>query len=203
MARLVGGGVGPVVVSGVSQRHVARAGAVQLAQHGQRIANRVPAFDADQRGNAPSAMDAHQVGSSGGHLEGVGIQLGQAVHHVDLLEHRLDRRRSGEVRGHVDRPELPADAAAPQPWDVSVERRQQAAGVAPQIQLVELIVEPLPQLPGQVVVPINQRHLAQQAASPIDERRSGRLPGAGARAGSRGGGARGGSDRGSRGSERR
>ncbi len=123
MPRLIGGGIGPVVVLGMGERHVARAGPVQLAQHRQRVADRVSALDADERGDASGAVDAHHVASAGGQLEGVGIQLGQPVHHVDLLEDRLHRGRTGELDRHVDRPELAADPATAQPRDVGVERR--------------------------------------------------------------------------------
>ena len=49
--RLVGRRVGPVDGCVVRQRHVARAEAVELPQRAERVLDRVPALDADQRGD--------------------------------------------------------------------------------------------------------------------------------------------------------
>ncbi len=61
MHRLVRGGIGPVVVLHVGQRHVARAQGVSAAQNGQRISNGMAAFHADKRGNFPLTMNADDV----------------------------------------------------------------------------------------------------------------------------------------------
>ena len=121
---------------------------------------RVAALHADERGDLPLAMDALDVGGGQGQLEGLGITRHHLVDDVNLLEHRLHRGRAGGHRGHIHRPELGADAAGAQARDVRDQRRAELAGVARQINRAE-VVAVLAVLPGQVVVAVNERRLAQ------------------------------------------
>ena len=153
---LVGRGVGPVAVRRVGERHVARAGGVELAQDGERVLDGVAALHADQRGHLAGAMDAHDVVGGVGHLERVGVALGQPVDDVDLLEDGSRRARSGEIGGDVDRPELAAEVArlAGAPRSVCI-GGSSAAGVA-EVDAVEVVVDPRAVLPGDVVVAVDE-----------------------------------------------
>src|SRR6185503_3382876 len=117
-----------------------------------------------------AAMDAHDVIGGRGELEGVRVELGEAVDDVDLLEHRAHRVGSLERRRHVDRPELPAHPALPQPRNVGVERRREPALVLADVDLGEVVLHPLRVLPGQVVMAVDQRHFAEDAVDAIGNR---------------------------------
>ena len=110
MLGLVAGGIGPIGVLGVRQRHVTRAERVGHAQHGQRVVDRVAAFHADERGDLPLAMNPLDVGGRQRQFERVGIMRHHLMDHVNLLEHRLHRGRPGGDGGDIHRPELGADA---------------------------------------------------------------------------------------------
>ncbi len=123
-ARHVGGRINPIERIGMRQCHVSRAQAVQPAQRGQRVFDRVPPFDADQRGDLARAMNPLDVIGREGQLQIVGIAFDQAANQVDLLEshlgrfagaHRLDRRIGG--------PELRPHSAAAQARQIGVEHR--------------------------------------------------------------------------------
>ena len=167
----VGRRVGPVGVLGMGERHVTRARHVELAQGGERVVDRMPPLHADQRGDAPGLVDAHHVVRRERQLEGVGIALGQPVDVVDLLHHRLDGVRPLDLDRDVDRPELAAEPPLTQARDVGVHGRIELRGPRPQVDLVQVVLEPLAVLPREVVVAVDERHLAQQLARPLDQRR--------------------------------
>jgi hypothetical protein len=64
---------------------VAGAEAVELAEHLERVADGMPAFDTDQAGDFAGPADADNVVSGVGHLEIVGILFDEAVNNVYLL----------------------------------------------------------------------------------------------------------------------
>ena len=159
MLRLVGGAVGPRRVVVVGERHVAGAQRVHHAQRGQRAVDRVTAFHADHRGDAALLEGALDVVGTERQLEGLGPLLQHAVHDVDLLHrghHRLGRRNR---RRHVDRPELPAEAAGPQPRDVGHQRRHALRDVG--LREIASRIESA-QRPGIVVVAVDERRLPVQ-----------------------------------------
>ena len=158
--RLVGGRVGPRRVEGMGEREVARAEPVELAQHGERTGDRMPALDPDQAGDAPGLVDALDVGGGIGHLEVARVAADHAVDEVDLLERVRQPARGGPLGFDVHRPELRPDAALPQARQVGVERGLEVAQVAGQVEALER--EPaLAVLPRQVVVAVDERHPAQ------------------------------------------
>ena len=77
----------------------------------------------------------------------------EAADDVDLLQRHLDRARPGDVGGNVDRPELAADMAGAQPLEVGLERPGERTAV--ERHLLYRAGEPLAQLPGEVVVAVD------------------------------------------------
>src|SRR6202011_1777724 len=64
---------------------------------------------------------------------------------------------------NVNGPELPSDPSLSQPRDVGVQRRRELALILPDIDLSEMILCAFLVLIRQVVVSIDQRHLAEDA----------------------------------------
>ncbi len=167
MLRGVGGGVRPVDVPGVGQRHVARAQNVHLPQRRERVVDLVAALDPDQGGDAAMGVDALDVGGRVGHLEIGGVAADEGLHEVDLLDGFLDRRWSLDFRRDPHRPELSADHSGVQTGNVG----HQGAGAVLQIGQRRLLREPFAKLPCQVVVTIDQRRASED---PLQSRRGGR-----------------------------
>jgi hypothetical protein len=86
------------------------------------------------------------------------VLANQVLHHVHLLEgHRHGGVRLDEVRRHVDRPALGAHPARLETGEIGVQGRdpgRDVGGLAP-------LAGP-PQLPGEVVVGVEERRRAQQ-----------------------------------------
>ena len=124
----VGGGIGPVVVLHVGQRHVARAQGVGPAQNPQRIPDGMTAFHADQRRDLPLAMNADNVVRRPRQFKVIGIARNHAMNQVDLFQHGHDR--VGLVRhvGNVNRPELAAHMPGAQARDVRDQRGEDVRG---------------------------------------------------------------------------
>ena len=95
----------------VGQRHVARAEAVQHAQHGQRVVDRVAALDADQRGDLAGLDRPLDVVGGARQLERRRVASTIRVHEVDLLERDAARRR----RPAAPRARRPTRTAADSP----------------------------------------------------------------------------------------
>ena len=72
---LVGGGVRPVVVAEMGQRHGANAQAIIHAQHAQVVVNLVSAFQSEDCGDLASADDALDIGGAGGKLDLIGMRV--------------------------------------------------------------------------------------------------------------------------------
>ncbi len=161
------GRVGPVVVVPVGERHVARARPVHLPERGQRVVDRVPALDADERRDTAGPVDPHDVVGRRSHLERLGIARRHPLHEVDLLERRLHRLGARQLRRDVHRPELAAHAASLQARDVGVHGRDERRGVGREVDLVEVVLHALRVLLGHVVVPVDERRFAQDPADAL------------------------------------
>ena len=99
--------------SRVGQRHVAGAEGVIIRSNAERVVDRVPALDADQRGDL-AGLEARSMSSAvRASSNVVRVALDHAVDDVDLLE-RGAHGLLALLGRHVGRPELPADAARPQ-----------------------------------------------------------------------------------------
>src|SRR4029453_593401 len=109
--RIVGGAVGPFGGLIVSERHIARAEPVELAERRQRTADLPSALDADHRGYLTLAMNPDHVVGSKGALEVIGIGGDHPIDDVDLLDCAADRLVAGKRPVDIDRPELAAEPA--------------------------------------------------------------------------------------------
>ncbi len=168
MRRIVGGAVGPVGVAGMGQGHVARAQRIHLTQGRQAVVDLVAALDADQRGHAAGLVDALDVGGGVGHFQVGGPALGHGLDQVDLLDGHLHGGRSGDAGRDPHRPELPPDLAGAQTRNVGHQRdlvagQGQVGGVGLQVDAIQLAAETVADLPGQVVVAVDQGRLAEDA----------------------------------------
>jgi hypothetical protein len=90
----------------------------------------------------------------------------QPLHHVDLLERRLDCLRLGQLGRDKDRPELRSDPALPQPFEVGLHRQLALGRIGGvrgvgEIEIAEHILATLAQLFGHVVVPVPHRRGAK------------------------------------------
>ena len=157
---LVGGRVRPAHVVVVGQRHVPDAERVQRAENAERRTDRVAALRAQQGGDFPGGEDPFHVGGAGRQGQPLRVGPDHPVHQVDLLQHRGHRRVPGQGGGHVDRPELGADAAGGQPWQVGLGLRHRLGQAGPDRVTAERVAD----LPRQVVVPVDERETAQQIA---------------------------------------
>ncbi len=177
--RGIGGGIRPGGVGGVGERHVARAEVVVGAQHRERVIDLVATLHADQAGDAMRAMLAQDVGRVVGHRQVLRVARAHRLDELDLLERRLHGRRALNGRVNEHRPELRPHPSGAQPRDVGHERRltrrrgQGERGGA-QIDAREIARETRPDLPGQVVMPVDERRLREDALDARAVRRRGR-----------------------------
>ena len=105
----VGGGVGPVVVAAVRERHVADAQLVVGPQRAEAVLDRQAVLHAQERGDAALAPRGLHVGRARREREHVGIGRDHAARHVDLLE--LGAGEPARSLGRdQDAPELSRDA---------------------------------------------------------------------------------------------
>jgi hypothetical protein len=123
------------------------------------------AFHADERRDLALLEDALDVVHGECQLERLRVLAHHAVHDVDLLERRRHGRRI--ICRDVDRPELSADTACPEPRDVGHDRRLGPGDV----ELVQIAPGILSERPGVIVVPVDERHLPVQLPRARKERR--------------------------------
>ncbi len=153
-ARFVGARVRPIDRLRVRQPQVPRAPIVELAERRQRVLDHVATLDPDQPGDLSAAADPLDVVGRPGQRKGVVVAGDHPVDQVELLERHLFRGAGPRrLRGDVHHPELPIDAAAPQPWDVGLDVGLELRDVEP----LEVPRGPDPHTPRQVVVPVDQQ----------------------------------------------
>ena len=148
----------------VGERHVARAGVRRAgAARPRELSIEWPPSMPISEAILPALVDAHDVVGGERELERVGIRGVEAMHDVDLLERGLHRVRALQRRRDVDGPELRADAARREARDVGVQRLLELRLVLAEVDLRELVLHPLAVLPGQVVVAVDERDVAEDA----------------------------------------
>jgi hypothetical protein len=127
----------------------------------------------------PSGLeDALDVGRRTRQLEGVRIARDHPVHDVDLFERGRDRLLSLKRCRHVDRPELGAHAAGPEPGNVGHGPRLVSADIERrQIERGDLFAHG----PRIVVVPVDEGHLRVKGLGALQQRGVGLLWGKGHR----------------------
>ena len=88
---LVGGGVGPVVVAEMGQRHRADAQALVHPQHREIVVDLVPAFERQDGGDPPGlARSARRPRRSGRQRDLIGMRVEQPLHGVAQIERAPD-----------------------------------------------------------------------------------------------------------------
>ena len=90
MLRFVAGGIGPISILCVSQRHISGSEFVHHAQSRQRVIDRMPAFEADQPSDFSGAMDPLDIGGREGQLQCFRVRRDEPIDDVDLLQGRLN-----------------------------------------------------------------------------------------------------------------
>ncbi len=118
--RLVGRGIGPVVVLEVRQRHIANAERGEVPQLAHVVVDHVPALDAHQRRDLLLGGGTPDLGGSRGQHEIVGMSPHGFANGVDLIVGTLHRDRTGDIAGHPDREEQPVHPAVLHARDVDV-----------------------------------------------------------------------------------
>ena len=155
----------------MGQRHVAAAERIHLAQHAQRAADRMAAFHPQQRSDPPRLPRPGDIVGAGRELQVLRIARDQPLHHVDLLERRLNRLRLAEIGRDEHRPKLRPDMALAQAVEIGVHHRPgivrrglgslgRVGGVA-EIEARKDVLAPVAQLFGNVVVAVPHRSRAQ------------------------------------------
>ena len=89
MPRLVSRRISPAHTLGMGQRHITRAQSIELPEHCKRIVNRMPTFDANERGNFSTTMNALDISRTIGHLEGCRISICHLMKYIDLFDDLL------------------------------------------------------------------------------------------------------------------
>src|SRR5207302_385533 len=128
----------------------------------ERVVDLVTALDADQRADAVRLVHADDVRRRVCHGQVRRIARAQRLDQIDLLERRLHRLRALHVYRDPHRPELRPDAADAQAGNVGHEwhaigRGRQRGGGGGQIDLRQITPEARADLPGQIVVAVDER----------------------------------------------
>ena len=160
MLCFVTGGISPIRILHMRQRHVARAEAIHHAQRAEGVIDRVPTLHADERGNLSFAMDTLDIIRRERELKRLGITRAHAMDAVNLLNRCLHRFRAGNFCRHIDRPKLSAHTAGTQPRNVRVHGWGESRRIVSQVERGEIIAV-LAILPRHIVMTVNQRNLPQ------------------------------------------
>ena len=126
------------------------------------------ALDADERGDLAGAVNPAHVRRRVGDLEVRRVARGHALDQIDLLERHLHGLGALYIDRHPHRPELSAHVPGAQANDVRHERRhvgphRQLRGIGFQIDGSEPALVAIPDLPGQIVVAVDERRLLEHA----------------------------------------
>ena len=108
-------------------------------------------------------MDSFDVVCREREFKRLRVTHAHTMHDVYLLNRRLHGLRSGQFRGHIDRPKLSTNTTRAQPGNIRVHGWLEFGSVMRQIERGEVIAA-LAILPRHIVVAVNERDLAQDAA---------------------------------------
>ena len=182
VCRIVGRAVGPRGVLEMGQGEVTHPQRIELPQHAQARADRVPALDSDQRRDFACFHRLRDLVCAGRELHLGGITGHQPLDRVDLLERFAHRLGFGQVGRDIGGPELRADVALAHPREVglhparAVSARFRMGGVA-KVEIGEHIPVAIAQLFGDVVMPVPHRRFLERRLSDLlgsHRRRGGR-----------------------------
>ena len=151
--------VGPVEGHVVGQGHVAGAQIVVGPKRAERVLDGVAAFHAQQGGDAAALEAALDVVGGQGQRQAVGVARDHPASDVELLQLHLGIPAVLDLARDVDRPELGPHLALGQPGQVGV-----PFGWLPEVVggHVAGSILALADLPGQIVVPVDQGSGAQE-----------------------------------------
>jgi hypothetical protein len=116
---------------------------VQHSQHAHGAGDRVSALGAEQRSDLAARESAFRVFGRQRQFQVIRVTADHPVDEIDLFERRGQSRFALQRAGHVDRPELGADPAAPEPRQVSVHRWH----IGREVHLAAVEAEPLADFP--------------------------------------------------------
>ena len=156
--------VGPVEGHVVGQRHVAGAQIVVGAQRAKGVLDGVAALHAEQGGDAAPFEAALDVFGGQRQRQAVGVTRHDAPGDVELLQLHLGKATVLDLTRDIDGPELGPHLALGQPGQIGV-----PFGCLPQVvvQHVPGSILALPDLPGQVVMSVDQGSGAQELLGPL------------------------------------
>ena len=115
---LVGGGIGPIGVAHVRERHVTNTESGEGAEDSEIVGDHVAAFDTDEGGDFVLGVGCADFVGSGGEDEIVGMLANGFADGVDLIESLLDGLRAGDLAGNPDGEEEGGEAAIAHARDV-------------------------------------------------------------------------------------
>ncbi len=171
------GRIGPVRVGVVRQCHVAHAELVVGAQRAERVLERVAALHAEQRGDPAIAFRLADLGDAGRQPQCLRVPLDHSPRELDLLELVTRVTATGLAR-YVHRPELRADAAGAQAFEVRLAAGALAQVVGREVPGRDLVVADRDR---QVVVAVDQYRGLQDPVRPGQRWILGRVGGTGER----------------------
>src|SRR6266850_1504393 len=120
MRRLVRGGVRPLVIVEMRERHVAHAQARVIADHVNVVADHVAAFHAHEDGNLALRAGAADLLRGGGQHQVLALLPDVLQDDINLVESLLYRRRTESSSRNEDGEKLRVQAAFPHPRYVNV-----------------------------------------------------------------------------------
>ena len=166
------GAVSPGCILVVSQRHVASAQRIHLAQHGKTRPDRMAALHAEQRSDPPLAHDSRDIIGAIGHFQVLRITRDQPPGNVDLFQHRLHGLCLGQIGGNEDGPELRADPPLAQTGKIGLHRardRPLQPGIArvEEVEGTNQIAETRAQLDRRVIMAIPHRRCIQRGTGKL------------------------------------
>ena len=162
-----GGGVGPLEMHVVRQRHVAHAEVVIGAQQRQGVFDGVATFNAEHAGNLAGLAGLTNVIGSGCQREHVAVSANDFAGDGNLFQFRASEVAVLLFPRNVDTPELRLNTACTQAWNVRLAGRAGAQVVLRHHAVRRFIVA---DGPGQIVVAVEQRGFGKQGAG-MDQRR--------------------------------
>ena len=145
---------------------IAGAQLIEHTKNAQTGPNRMATLDANQAGNLARSMGLLDARGRGDQRHVMGIELHEAAYQIDLLQGQLHCIQMLGGARRIGGPELGRDHALFEAAQVRVAPGAGRPGrhlsqIAAKVKVLQLILEELAYVPGQIVVAIDQGHLLQ------------------------------------------